>query len=252
MLVAIHALMRRLGLYGEHLQGAVVDDSDELLAHPATYYRREQLLPAFKSNEALRERFFGGVEKPVFTTANGQNHLITLAEVMAMYLLVWSPTPWSLIEPVIPALETKHAERYRREIALSRGSGALCRRLRALAHVPSLMIFDDHDITDDWNLSARWERPPTSPAVAADHRYALIAYLLCLPGAISPSCFGALLAQVQQLLEAARDGWLDCAEQDRVSSRRCCVWTAGATNCQANRRWWCSTPAPGAGAASAI
>ena len=31
MLVAIHALMRRLGLYGEHLQGAVVDDSDELL-----------------------------------------------------------------------------------------------------------------------------------------------------------------------------------------------------------------------------
>lgn len=130
MLVAIHALMRRLGLYGEHLQGAVVDDSDELLAHPATYYRREQLLPAFKSNEALRERFFGGVEKPVFTTANGQNHLITLAEVMAMYLLVWSPTPWSLIEPVIPALETKHAERYRREEHCLRGSGALCRRLR--------------------------------------------------------------------------------------------------------------------------
>ena len=129
MLVAIHALMRRLGLYGEHLQGAVVDDSDELLAHPATYYRREQLLPAFKSNEALRERF-GGVEKPVFTTANGQNHLITLAEVMAMYLLVWSPTPWSLIEPVMPALEAKHAERYRREEHCSAGFRRTCRRLR--------------------------------------------------------------------------------------------------------------------------
>jgi len=217
MLVAIHALMRRLGLYGEHLQGAVVDDSDELLAHPATYYRREQLLPAFKSNEALRERFFGGVEKPVFTTANGQNHLITLAEVMAMYLLVWSPTPWSLIEPVIPALETKHAERYRREEHCLRGfRRTLPQAARALAHVPSLMIFDDHDITDDWNLSARWEETayghPLSRRIIGN---ALIAYLLCQAWGNQPERFGALLAQVQQLLEAARDGWLDCAEQDR-------------------------------------
>ena len=28
---------------------------------------------------------------------------------------------------------------------------------RALAHVPVAMIFDDHDITDDWNLSREWE-----------------------------------------------------------------------------------------------
>jgi len=28
---------------------------------------------------------------------------------------------------------------------------------RVLAHVPSYMIFDDHDVTDDWNLSAAWE-----------------------------------------------------------------------------------------------
>jgi len=117
MLVAIHALVRRLGLYGEQLEGAVVSDSDELMTHPASYYRREQLLPAFKSNEALRERFFGGVEKPVFTTANGQNHLISLGEVMAMYLLVWSPTPWSLIAPQMPALEPAEAERYRSEEA---------------------------------------------------------------------------------------------------------------------------------------
>ncbi|XOT97653.1 alkaline phosphatase family protein, partial [Alcaligenes pakistanensis] len=64
--------------------------------HPASYYRRADLLPAFKSNEALRERFFGGVEKPIFTTANAHNHLVTLAEVFAMYLLVWSPIPWQI------------------------------------------------------------------------------------------------------------------------------------------------------------
>ncbi len=217
MLVAIHALVRRLGLFGERLEGAVVSDSDELMNHPASYYRREQLLPAFKSNEALRERFFGGVEKPVFTTANGQNHLISLGEVMAMYLLVWSPTPWSLIAPRMPALEPAEAERYRTEEACLQGFiTGLPKVARALAHMPSLMIFDDHDITDDWNLSARWEETayghPLSRRIIGN---ALLAYLLCQAWGNQPERFGALLAQVQQLLEAARDGWLDCAEQDR-------------------------------------
>ncbi|WP_313053807.1 alkaline phosphatase family protein [Pseudomonas lopnurensis] len=218
MLVAIHALVRRLGLYGERLEGAVVDDSDALFAHPATYYRREQLLPAFKSNEALRERFFGGVEKPVFTTANGQNHLITLGEVMAMYLLVWSPLPWTLIAPAIPMLEPRHAERYRCEDAcLQAFRQGLPQVARALAHVPSLMIFDDHDITDDWNLSARWEETayghPLSRRIIGN---ALIAYLLCQAWGNQPERFGELLVQTRQLLDTAGAAWLDCAAQDRL------------------------------------
>ncbi|WP_423836125.1 alkaline phosphatase family protein [Stutzerimonas stutzeri] len=217
MLVAIHALVRRLGLYGERLEGAVVDDSEALMTHPATYYRREQLLPAFKSNEALRERFFGGVDKPVFTTANGQNHLITMAEVMAMYLLVWSPTPWSLIAPVRPDLEPKLAERYRAEEAcLQAFRQGLAQAARVLAHVPSLMIFDDHDITDDWNLSARWEEVayghPLSRRIIGN---ALIAYLLCQAWGNQPQRFGGLLEQMQGLLATASDAWLDCAEQNR-------------------------------------
>src|SRR5690606_27095990 len=180
MLVAVHALVRRLGLYDEQLEGAVVDDSEELFNHPATYYRREELLPAFKSNEALRERFFGGVEKPVITTSNGQNHLITLSEVLAMYLLVWSPTPWTRIETKMPTLDAEQQARYRREEDCLRGFvQGLPRVARGLAHVPSLMIFDDHDITDDWNLSARWEETayghPLSRRIIGN---ALIAYLL--------------------------------------------------------------------------
>jgi len=218
MLVAIHALVRRLGLYGEQLEGAVVNNSDELMAHPASYYRREQLLPAFKSNEALRERFFGGVEKPVFTTANGQNHLISLGEVMAMYLLVWSPTPWSLIAPQMPALEPAEAERYRSEEACLQGFIAgLPKVARALAHVPSLMIFDDHDITDDWNLSARWEETayghPLSRRIIGN---ALLAYLLCQAWGNDPTRFAELLLPVRELLATASDGWLDCAAQDQL------------------------------------
>ena len=218
MLVAIHGLVRRLGLYGERLEGAVVADSEELFNHPATYYRREDLLPAFKSNEALRERFFGGVEKPVFTTANGHNHLITLGEVMAMYLLVWSPLPWSLIEPAMPPLDAKQAERYRSEENCLQGfRQGLPQAARALAHVPSLMIFDDHDITDDWNLSARWEETayghPLSRRIIGN---ALIAYLLCQAWGNQPERFGERLGQTQRLLETAAAGRLDCAAQDQL------------------------------------
>src|SRR3546814_17739269 len=63
MLAAIHALIRCLGLYGECLEGAVVSDSESLYVHPARYYRREDPLPAFTSNEGLRDRFCVGLEK---------------------------------------------------------------------------------------------------------------------------------------------------------------------------------------------
>ena len=228
MLGAIHALIRRLGLYGEYLDGAVVSDSESLYTHPASYYRREELLPAFKSNEALRERFFGGVEKPMFTTANAHNHLITLAEVMAMYLLVWSPVPWQLVPPVdMPApdmleLDAEHEARWRREAEALRG---FCRDLpyaaRLLAHVQTLMIFDDHDITDDWNLTAKWETTayehPFSRRIVGN---ALVAYMLCQGWGNRPEVFGSVLDDMDALTTAPdASGRLDATAQDALIRR---------------------------------
>ena len=146
MLRAIHALIERLGLFDEALQGAVVDNGTALYQHPASYYHRADLLPALESNETLRERFFGGARKPIFTSSNADNHLVTFAEVMAMYLLVWSPVPWSLIDPQMPSgLTVQRQDRYRQEQqligAFASGLGGVA---RVLAHVPSLMIFDDN------------------------------------------------------------------------------------------------------------
>ncbi|WP_246218916.1 hypothetical protein [Pseudomonas izuensis] len=141
---AIHALIERLGLFGEHLEGAVVSDSAKLYEHPASYYHRADLLPALESNETLRERFFGGARKPIFTSSSADNHLVTFAEVMAMYLLVWSPLPWTLIAPQPPALSPQRRERYALEQARIDGFKAgLGNVARALAHLPTLMIFDD-------------------------------------------------------------------------------------------------------------
>ncbi len=223
MLAAIHALIRRLGLYGECLDGAVVADSEALYGHPASYYRRVELLPAFKSNDALRDRFFGGSEKPIFTTANAHNHLVTLAEVMAMYLLVWSPVPWQLVaDAPAPVLEPRHAERWRRESkALAGFCGDLPQAARLLAHVQTLMIFDDHDITDDWNLSAKWEATvyehPFSRRIVGN---ALIAYMLCQGWGNRPDVFKTALDDMALLAAtAAADNRLDAPLQDALIKR---------------------------------
>ncbi|MCK2042812.1 alkaline phosphatase family protein [Chromohalobacter sp. TMW 2.2308] len=219
MLVAIHALIQRLGLFGECVQGAVVEDADSLYTHPDTYYRREHLLPAFEANEKLRERFFGGVRKPVFTTSSAHNHLITLAEIMAMYLLTWSPTPWSLIEMTRPSLDDTLAETFDAEAGIIAAfREGLPRAARVMAHIPTLMIFDDHDVTDDWNLSAAWEETayghPFSRRIIGN---ALLGYLLCQGWGNDPDAFRSLWPKLGALFEH-RDakGRLDCQTQDAL------------------------------------
>ncbi|UVK99688.1 alkaline phosphatase D family protein [Pseudomonas sp. B21-048] len=216
MLRAIHALIERLGLFDEHLDGAVVSDSARLYEHPATYYHRADLLPALESNETLRERFFGGARKPIFTSSSADNHLVTFAEVMAMYLLVWSPTSWTLIAPQPPALTPERHRRYALEQtridAFKTGLGGVG---RAMAHLPCLMIFDDHDITDDWNLSAQWEETayghPFSKRIIGN---ALLAYMLCQGWGNNPDAFGSMLEKTRLLSDTGQDHYLDSDVQD--------------------------------------
>ena len=146
MLRAIHSLISRLGLFDEQLEGAVVGDSQALYQHPASYYHRADLLPALERNDTLRERFFRGKRKPIFSSSNADNHLVTLAEVMAMYLLVWSPVPWQLVDLGIPSgLSDEHQARYRHELPLIQGfADNLGQVARVMAHLPCLMIFDDN------------------------------------------------------------------------------------------------------------
>ena len=218
MLRAIHALIARLGLFDEHLEGAVVGDSASLYGHRASYYHRVDLLPALDSNETLRERFFGGVKKPIFTSSTADNHLVTFAEVIAMYLLVWSPTPWGLITPQAPVLSTEEGQRYAREqVQIDRFRDGLSGVARVLAHLSTLMIFDDHDITDDWNLSAQWEQTayghPFSKRIIGN---ALLAYLLCQGWGNQPDGFGELVSQTQALTTGAQANALEASAQDEL------------------------------------
>lgn len=181
MLTAIHQVIDLLGLQGEQIEDALVSTSDELYQHELNYYRRMELLPNCRVNVPLRERFFGGVRKPIFTTTNADNHLITLAEVMAMYLLVWSPALWRFVDLDKVSLQPEFRQRYRGECeAIQHFAQGLDKVQRAMANVPVQMIFDDHDVTDDWNLTRAWEESAYENAFSKRIiGNALIGYALC-------------------------------------------------------------------------
>lgn len=180
MLVAIHQVSKVLGLFPEELTGATISDSEQLLQSEYCYYKREDLLPHSKETKTLRDQFFGGVRKPIFTAASAHNHLITLAEFSAMYLLIWSPTLWAYVDMEATDRVDTLSEIYqseRREIKVF--ADGLMGVQRLLAHMPTCMIFDDHDVTDDWNLTRGWEEVayanPFSRRIIGN---ALIAYFL--------------------------------------------------------------------------
>lgn len=140
MLGCVHQLIEHLGMVDERLPSDQVTCASQL--HDEQHLnQRPNLLP----DAHAQAQFFGGKRKPIFTSAYADNHLMSFAEVTAIYLLNWSPTPWEMIS----APSTQVIQDF------SSGMDAVA---RLLAHVPTAMIFDDHDITDDWNLTAGWER----------------------------------------------------------------------------------------------
>ena len=200
MLKAIHSVIDRLGLYHEALEGAVVTNTNELATHEHGYYEREQLLPQIATNTVLSSIFFGAKKKPVFTSVNAQNHLIGSAEIIAMYLLVWSDTLWADINIDKDGIPPKyHAIFDKEHEALNGFVKQLPQVRRALAHIPTYMIFDDHDVTDDWNLTRGWEQEvygnPLSKRMIGN---ALIGYLLCQGWGNAPKKVASLIAKVQE------------------------------------------------------
>jgi hypothetical protein len=90
----------------------------------------------------------GAALKGLFTSGEAANHLVGFGEFAAMYLLAWGAAAWT----TWPPRSTRFADlpdvrRYRDAIPWVR---------RLLANVPTYMIFDDHDVTDDWNLTPGW------------------------------------------------------------------------------------------------
>jgi hypothetical protein len=149
------------------------------------------------------------------TSTDGHSHLFSFAEFCAMYLFSWSSVCWPLElelelewpkqQLFLPPLgwEKRIADELRDKItppieegdeaaiegrtkAYKKGVSALKNVLssmpkvrRALANVPTYMILDDHEITDDLYLNPTWrDRVLTSPLGKTILRNGMLSYAL--------------------------------------------------------------------------
>lgn len=67
----------------------------------------------------------------------------------------------------------------RRIEKLQWGYAQLARVRRLLANVPVYMVFDDHEITDDWNITPKWRKETANPLARGIIRNGLAAFTLC-------------------------------------------------------------------------
>jgi hypothetical protein len=106
------------------------------------------------------------IKKAGFTSDDTRSHLMSLGEYLAMYLFAWSDVLWTTLptldelKGMLPsALEdAKQVEKdfKARQPNLDAFLKTLPKVRRALANVPTYMICDDHDVTDDWNMTPRF------------------------------------------------------------------------------------------------
>ncbi|MEZ8723700.1 alkaline phosphatase D family protein [Vibrio pomeroyi] len=169
---AIQQVIQLLGLVGESLPTDSLDSkissSEALFSSDYHLYQRDHLLPHQNKSDSLLDKLFPKRGIPIFSSTDCENHLVTLSEFIAMYLLVWSPTLWQCInrERLIEnnfmqgdrQLTPAEQQQWRDEsIIIDDFIAGLPQVQRLFAHIPTYMIFDDHDVTDDWNLTVGWE-----------------------------------------------------------------------------------------------
>ena len=101
-------------------------------------------------------------DQQLFTSTEARNHLLSFGDFAAMYLLAWSPETWPREIPAdsrcasLSASDSEQARYQRQRRALLDFRASLPRVRRVLANVATYMIFDDHEVTDDWNITRRW------------------------------------------------------------------------------------------------
>jgi len=161
----------------------------------------------------LRESFLreGG-----FTSVDLRYHLIGLGEYLSMYLFVWSDVLWPSTPATLPTFEelaaafsekisamdqeilggmvglpeSRRGAVKRHTAALQEFRNTLPKVRRALANIPSYMIFDDHEVTDDWNMTRNFCRDLYGrPLGLRIVQNALVAYALCQHWGNAPEQF---------------------------------------------------------------
>lgn len=171
-------------------------------------------------------------EQTRFTSTALDTQLLFLSEYYAMYLFTWSDALWvrdslgccTLAEAALAlsggykgtpchegtatprrkdgsgiTLSTAEADRKRTILF----AATLPRVRRVLANIPTMMILDDHEVTDDWYLNQRWSEEVGATKLGRRVvRNALIAYAVFQDWGNHPENYEAPGSPGQRLFEA--------------------------------------------------
>ena len=144
-----------------------------------------------------------------FTSDDLKSHLVTLGDFFAMYLFVWSSVLWPDSLPTFDDINswvlglaghaadkmTKYMKRQKdtieKELKYVTGFKSTLDKVRcALANVPTYMICDDHEVTDDWNMTRRFcKQVYGTPVGMRVVQNGLVAFSICQAWGNDPDRF---------------------------------------------------------------
>ncbi|MBW4564039.1 MAG: PhoD-like phosphatase [Mojavia pulchra JT2-VF2] len=173
----------------------------------ASYYTPKQLLPGNRAEVATKQAGFTAGLHNKHTKV--KSHLLSLGEYYASYLLSWSPVCWPITFPKGREMMASRrvSRQWDREVRdMRQFIHTLWKVRRALANIPMYSIFDDHDVSDDWNLNQAWcLRVLGRPLGRRTVQNALLAYAVFQAWGNTPKQFAA--GQPGEKLLAAAEDW---------------------------------------------
>lgn len=169
----------------------------------------EQLQPG--NRQKLAEQYAGLTASEQGDEQKTNSHFLLFSEYCISYLFSWSECFWRLKFPMAEQVGVtgKAAKEWNQSVqslvATAQSQSAV---RRALANVPTYMIFDDHDVSDDWNINQAWcLRVLGKPLGRQVVRNALLAYAMFQAWGNTPEQF--VLDQPGARLLAATEAWCE-------------------------------------------
>jgi hypothetical protein len=165
-------------IYADDVEATLLD---VLREQAKTLMGRSETLPYYEKRNDSKEHilFLDGIKlggraaelkkcHSGFSSTEANNHLMSFGEFAAMYIYVfgnakkWAkPKTWDEIKDKHAQLSGKDKglediEANIKATNIFSAPESLLKVRRLLANIPTYMIFDDHDVTDDWNITGNW------------------------------------------------------------------------------------------------
>jgi hypothetical protein len=208
-------------IYADDLAGCLLEQINrlgrELVGFTETLPINNQELAVDLTNFPVMRRRRVVRDLARFTTTDGLHHLLSFGEFVAMHLLSWSPRLWRPL--ALPAdvfvaatrqrIDANHLQDWESDLGSRQKwedkqtqpfldeterakvfRAAVPRVARVLANAATYMIWDDHDVTDDWHLTQSWRsQVVTAPFGRGVLRNAYAAYSICQAWGNDPAEF---------------------------------------------------------------